>query len=101
MLDWGVVGVNGAIAVVFLWLSSRQWIEPEVRDIPGASGGGPVVFSLLVLWILVPLLILNPIWLGAAIWRKKRTGEWIHQDRLFAVMAVAWVSLILFSASKL
>ena len=99
--DWGWIGINGLIGLLFLWLSSHEWIEPELKDFPGASGGGPIVFTLLVFWLLGPLMILNLVWLGIMIWGGKRMRDWVTSILLVGLMSVAWLCLVLFSASKL
>jgi hypothetical protein len=98
--DWVWIGINGLIGFLFLWLSSREWIEPELKDFPGASGGAPIVFTLLVFELLGPLMILNLVWLGIMVWVGKRIGNRIATISLFALMTAGWICLVLFSASK-
>lgn len=97
----GMDGINGPTGLLFLWQSSHEWIEPELADVPGASGGAPIVFGLLVIWLLGPLMILNLVWSGIVIWGGKRKGDRVTSILLFGLMSVAWVCLVLFSASKL
>ncbi|MDB5470927.1 MAG: hypothetical protein JWR84_2487 [Caulobacter sp.] len=91
--------LNGMAALIFLWLSSSQWIEPELRGYPGASGGAPVIFALIVAQLLGPLLLLNLIWLGLAAWKSLPQRDWTPVWA-FAGMAVGWIGLIHFSASR-
>ncbi len=103
MRDWVWVSVNALIAAAFLWVTSREWIEPELRDIPGVSGsgGGPLVFGLWVIWLLVPLFIVNVIWLVVSIRLAKHRGDVTRPFWLFGLMAACWLFLAHFSASQI
>ncbi len=70
------LAMNAVAVIAFLWWSSRTWIEPELRDVPGASGGAPLVFTLLVLWMLGPLSLLNLGWLAWSARRALRERDW-------------------------
>jgi hypothetical protein len=93
------LGLNGLSGLVFLFLSSSQWIEPELKDDPGASGGAPFVFALLVLWSVVPIMVLNLAWLAFSARKAFRDRDWTPPIT-FAAIAAAWVALVMFSASK-
>lgn len=94
------LGLNGGAAIIFLYLSSSTWIEPELKDVPGASGGAPVVFTLIVLWVLGPLSLLNLGWLAWTARGSFREREWTPVG-IFGLMTVCWIAVVLFSASKL
>lgn len=94
------LGLNGMVAIIFLWLTSSQWIEPELKDVPGASGGGPFVFTLFVLWVVGPISLLNLGWLGWTARRSLRERDWTPVG-IFGLMVVGWMAVMLFSASKL
>lgn len=94
------IGLNALCAVAFLWWSSTQWIEPEFKDVPGASGGGPLVFSFIVLFLLGPLLAVDLLWTALALRRWVRSGDWASL-LVISVIGAAWVCLVLFSASRL
>jgi hypothetical protein len=98
--DWVWVSLNSLIAVVFLWLSSAEWREPELKAVPVGVAGPLFIMALWVIRLLVPLLILNTIWLAASIWRTRRTEDGARPSQLFAAMAVCWICLVLFSLSK-
>jgi hypothetical protein len=97
---WVWISINGLVGLWFLRLSSDEWIEPALRNFPGASGGAPIVFTLLVFELLGPLMILNLIWLGIMAWGAKRVRDRIATISLFAEMTAGWICLVLFSASK-
>lgn len=59
------LGVNAIGVAAFLVAASQTWVEPEVADVPGASGGGPLVWGLEALSIFVAFVLLN---LCALVW---------------------------------
>jgi hypothetical protein len=97
---WAWIGINALISLMFLWQSTYECIEPELASFPGASGGAPIVFGLWLIWLVGPVMILNLVWLGIVILAGKRKGDWVTSILLFGLMSVAWVCLVLFSASK-
>lgn len=99
--DWGWIGINGLTAIAFVYFSSREWIEPELRGFPGANGGGSAVFTLLTLWFCFPLLTVNLVWLLISTRRGARAGGKTPPSRLFWLIGIGWCGLVLFSASKL
>ena len=94
------LGLNTAVALVFLALSSSQWREPELRGDPSVATAGPgIVFMLTLFWIVGPLLLLNLAWLVRAGWTSLPRRDWTPVCR-FAGMAAGWIGLIQFSASR-
>jgi hypothetical protein len=96
--DAAWLGANALFAAFFLWSSSRLWIEPEVRDIPGASVGNPIIFTLLALVLLGPLLLFDLVGLVLAVRRGLRDRTWIPLGVVCLTLG-AWVDLVRFSAS--
>jgi hypothetical protein len=47
--DWVWVSLNSLIAVVFLWLSSAEWREPELKAVP-VGVAGPLF--IMALWVI-------------------------------------------------
>lgn len=95
------LGINAVVGVAFFFVSSNYWIEPELKDVPGASGGGAFIFAILVLWVLAPaLLCINVPWLALAVWRGLRAGDWASLP-VIALTGGVWVCLVGFSASQL
>lgn len=95
------IAANGVVAVLFQAFSSTQWLEPEVRDIPGASGGAPFVFMSAVIALLVPLLLLNLVWLLVVISGAKTKEDWLAPSVTFGLMGVFWLVLIRFNANMI
>ncbi len=94
------LGLNVVVALIFLALTSGQWIEPELKDEPGASGGSVFVFALFVLYIVGPSMALNVGWLAFTARKALRERDWTPVW-VFAAIAGAWLALVAFSASKL
>ena len=72
----GWLAANTALAVAYVLVASSSWTEPEVRDIPGASAGAPIVWGLTA----VPLFLLSVVGnLAVFAWtwrRQSRSGQW-------------------------
>ena len=94
------LGLNAVAAIIFLWWTSSTWIEPELKDVPGASGGAPVVFTLIVFWVLGPMSLLNLGWLAWTARRSLRERDWTTTG-VFGLMVAGWIAIVLLSASKL
>ncbi len=92
------LGANALLAAAFLWFTSSLWIEPDLRDIPGASGGGPIIFMLALLWLLAPLSPLILLGLGLAVRSGLRDARWGRLGAVCLTIA-AWIGAIWFSAS--
>jgi hypothetical protein len=101
MRDLLWLGLNGITAFAFLWLSSNSWLEPELKDEPDvAKGGAFFVFTLIVVELLGPVLLLNLGWLA---WntRKSMRDHDYTPAKLFVLLALAWIAVFGFSASRL
>lgn len=94
------LGLNAVVAIIFLWWTSSTWVEPELKDVPGASGGAPVVFTLVVLWVLGPMSLVNLGWLTWTARRSLRERDWTPAG-IFGLIVACWIVIVLFSASKL
>lgn len=97
--EWGWILFNALVGALFLWLSSHTWSEPELRQVPGASGGSPIFFGLILLYQVIPMLLPNFIWLTLAIRRGRRERDWTSL-LLIALIVIAWFFLVCFSASQ-
>ena len=58
------IAVNLAGIAAFLIAASRSWIEPELTNIPGASGGDAYVWLVTAVPVLVVFAIGNLAWLA-------------------------------------
>src|SRR4051812_27578442 len=81
--------LNGIGVITYLVFASHCWIEPELADFPGASGGAPIVWGLTALPLLLVFLVLDSIWasfLGVAYFRRTTTA--IHPALL--LVPITW-----------
>ena len=53
-----VIGV-----ILYLQFATQGWVEPEVADVPGAAGGGVVLWGLTALPTLLAFIVINVLWL--------------------------------------
>ncbi|WP_029922797.1 hypothetical protein [Nevskia soli] len=54
---WLLANLAGAVA--FLIVASHTWVEPELTHLPGAAGGGAVVWVLGALPILLGFVLID------------------------------------------
>ncbi|XHR29969.1 MAG: hypothetical protein ACFUZC_05310 [Chthoniobacteraceae bacterium] len=74
--NWRVLIVNLVATLIYLVVASTCWIEPEVKDIPGASGGGPIIWGLFAFPILVVFAVLNAWWLVKSVVVSIKARDW-------------------------
>lgn len=86
-----LVAGNVAACVVFLLLASRTWIEPELTDIPGASGGAGVVWLLTAAPVFALAALLNGAALLWAVWRRLKQAQWPFSALAWAVPLI-WLA---------
>jgi len=91
---WGVANLLGML--VFLkWSASCCWIEPELKDVPGASGGEAFV------WALGPLPVLAAFVLANLGWTIVVEIKAPPQRRAYALaapilMLIGWMAVFVF-----
>lgn len=51
----------------FILLASKAWLEPELKDVPGANGGAGVFWALTALPILLATFVTDLVWFGRAV----------------------------------
>jgi len=71
------VAVNTIGAVLYLFAASVGWVEPELADIPGASGGGAVIWFLFAVPVFFLFFLAN---IGTLVWaciHRFRNGGWL------------------------
>ncbi len=49
--------------IVYLLFATQGWIEPELADVPGAIGGGAIVWGLTALPTLLAFIVIDVLWL--------------------------------------
>jgi hypothetical protein len=89
-----LIVLNVSLAVGYLVIGSNAWwMEPELADVPGASGGGPFVWFVTSLWALGLLVLIN----GAAglfqlyMYLKRKEGKFGWAVLLIPVLWAATV----------
>ena len=88
------LAVNTVGAFVFLLIASRSWIEPELADVRGASGGQGLVWFLTVAPVLLLFLLLNAstlVWAGVS---RSRQRHW-------PLSKLSWLSIAIWLCALL
>jgi hypothetical protein len=67
---------NSVGALLFLLLASLWWTEQELRGIPGASGGAPILWALTAVPVLLAFGFANLCALAWACIGRLRRGRW-------------------------
>ncbi len=60
-LGWLAANVIG-MGIFLRWSKSCCWIEPELKDVPGASGGAAIIWALGPLPVLLAFVLANFAW---------------------------------------
>ena len=90
---------NVAAAGAFLGVASFSWIEPELADYPGASGGAALVWFMTA----VPVLLVSGIGnFGVLAWsalHRRRVGKWPFGGGGWLI-PVLWLAVLLLDNSR-
>ena len=89
---------NGLAVISFLIEASQTWIEPELRVVPGASGGEAFVWGLSALPILLGAFVIDLVWLGFGIGRAVKHRDLKPMAAALTTAAV-WLVVILFDGA--
>jgi hypothetical protein len=82
--------LNVVLAAAYLGVASLWWTEPEVRDIPGASAGAPVLWAFTAVPIFLLAVAAN---LGLLAWTWRRRGLSAVPKPALAAL-VLWVGVL-------
>jgi Sec-independent protein secretion pathway component TatC len=93
------IAANMVVFVLYLLVSSTQWLEPSLRSEPEATGG-VMAWTMITICFQVPLLVADLTWLTLTIRRGLRTRDWWAIPILLSVF-VAWLLMFHDSASQL
>jgi len=58
-----MTALNLVGVIVYLEFATQGWVEPEVADIPGASGGGAIMWGLTAMPTLLAFIAIDVLWL--------------------------------------
>ena len=91
---WGVANLLGML--VFLrWSASCCWIEPELKDVPGASGGAAFVWALGPLPILVAFVLADLGW-GIVAEIKAPPERRLYSLAAPVLVLIGWAAVFVF-----
>lgn len=96
-LRW--IAVNAGGSLLYLIVASSCWTEPEVRDIPGASGGSPFVWVFFALPFPFLFFILNAGLVLRVCFVYDKTREW-QLNLWYLVVPAMWAAVILLDFSQ-
>jgi len=84
---------------LYLAFASSCWIEPRLADIPGASGGAPIVWGLTAFPILILFCILDALWILFACGVFLRKKRWILHPS-FLLVPACWAVAVCIDFSR-
>ena len=90
---WLLANVAGVIT--FLKLASASWIEPELSNVPGASGGAFLVWGMTALPVFAVFTLANLLWAGMGLAEGLRRQRWTGEALALVVLA-AWLAAFVF-----
>jgi hypothetical protein len=93
------LSANAAAACAFLAVASLWWIEPELADIPGASGGAGVLWFMTAVPIFVVSSVGNFCTFGWALLRRRSAGNWPFGLGAWLI-PLLWLAVIIFDSSR-
>lgn len=90
--------INTIGVVAYLYFSPLGWVEPQVADIPGAVGGGAMLWGLTALPIFLLCQLIN---VGAGITSlisRMRWGDWTLSWPVWILVPI-WIGAVAFDVS--
>ena len=94
-----MMAINAVGIVAYLGLASFCWIEPELADIPGASGGAGVVWYFGAFMLLKLFCALNALWVLFAFFIFLKKRKWILHPS-FLLVPACWAVAIYIDFSR-
>src|SRR5471030_3473314 len=94
-----LVVANIAALLLYMFIASATWVEPELADVAGASGGDAVIWVLGALPILLFLSVVN---IAGLIWStivRYRNGQWHFVWGAWSVPAI-WGLAVAYDFSR-
>jgi hypothetical protein len=88
---WCVANLLGAL-VFLAWSASCCWIEPELKDVPGASGGAAFVWALGPLPIFAAFVLADLAW-AIRVESKAASGRRLSALAVPLLVLIGWASV--------
>lgn len=90
---WVVANLIGM--ALFLHLAIQTWIEPELANEPGASGGESIVWGMSALPVFLVFMLAHFGFSIAADHKRRRSGS-SRGDIFIGITFVGWVAIFLY-----
>lgn len=102
LLSWTttLLAANLFAIVVYLAVASLGWVEPELQEFPGATGGGAVVWFFFAVPVLLLSFLGNLLCILWAVIRRYRTGYWYFLWWAWPAVLSMWISAVAFDFSR-
>ena len=101
-MHWALRGLwaiaNGAGVFAFLTSAYPTWIEPELKDYPGASGGSAIIWGLTTFPVFLVFFLTNLIWAFRAAYEALRGSDRLPITHA-SVTLIVWIVAFFFDNS--
>lgn len=95
------LAITNVVAVLcYLIAASLSWVEPELADVPGASGGAPFVWFLLAVPVFLLSVLSNFIGLSWALIYRWRRGQPYFYWPVWIFIIILWVAAVALDYSR-
>jgi hypothetical protein len=95
-----LLAANSFGIVVYLAAASVGWVEPELQNIPGAAGGGAVVWFFFSVPVLLLSFLSNLLCVFLTVIHRYRTGYWYFLWWAWPAVLGMWISAVAFDFSR-
>ncbi len=95
---WLWVGANPIGVALFLRFAAQTWIEPELANEPGASGGASMVWGLSALPVFLIFMLAHFVvgFISGA--QRQRSGSW-RGEIFVGITILCWIAAFLFDSA--
>ena len=95
-----MMGINVVGIIAYLAFASSDWVEPQVRDLPGVSMAGPILWGTSAFPTLVAFFLLNFAWVvwGCVAYFRKKKVWMLHP--IFWLIPLMWAFAIYIDFSQ-
>jgi hypothetical protein len=88
------LAANALGVIIFLLSASQFWIEPELKDVPGASGGAAFSWIFWAAPIFAVFFVANLFWLAASLRRIREPWRWLAALTALLLIAGWWWAFV-------